>query len=71
MCTDVDRNDKSRVCEPGSVEGDRPTPDRILRRSIPYRRSRRGLQEALDSPDAFLSHMWAVTVIGAPKSGGS
>ena len=23
MCTDVDRNDKSRVCEPGTVQGDR------------------------------------------------
>src|SRR5262249_57062241 len=25
------------------------------------------LQEGFDSLDAFLSHMWAVTVIGAPK----
>src|SRR5262249_7244827 len=25
------------------------------------------LQEGFDSVDAFLSHMWAVTVIGAPK----
>ncbi|HEY1219948.1 MAG: anthranilate synthase component I [Bryobacteraceae bacterium] len=68
MCTDVDRNDKSRVCEPGSVKV-------IGRRLI---ESYAGLfhtvdhvegflQEGFDSLDAFLSHMWAVTLIGAPK----
>ena len=68
MCTDVDRNDKSRVCEPGSVKV-------IGRRLI---ESYAGvfhtvdhvegiLEEGFDSLDAFLSHMWAVTVIGAPK----
>jgi len=68
MCTDVDRNDKSRVCEPGSVKV-------IGRRLI---ESYAGvfhtvdhvegyLQEGYDSLDAFLSHMWAVTIIGAPK----
>jgi anthranilate synthase len=68
MCTDVDRNDKSRVCEPGSVKV-------IGRRLI---ESYAGvfhtvdhvegiLQPGFDALDAFLSHMWAVTVIGAPK----
>jgi|SRR5579871_221668 len=68
MCTDVDRNDKSRVCEPGTVKV-------IARRVI---ESYAGLyhtvdhvegflKEGFDSLDAFLSHMWAVTVIGAPK----
>ncbi|PYT25760.1 MAG: anthranilate synthase component I [Acidobacteria bacterium] len=68
MCTDVDRNDKSRVCEPGTVKV-------IGRRVI---ESYAGLfhtvdhvegflKEDFDSLDAFLSHMWAVTVIGAPK----
>jgi anthranilate synthase len=68
MCTDVDRNDKSRVCEPGTVK-------LIGRRLI---ESYAGvfhtvdhvegfLKEGFDSLDAFLSHMWAVTVIGAPK----
>jgi anthranilate synthase len=68
MCTDVDRNDKSRVAEPGSVKV-------IGRRLI---ESYAGvfhtvdhvegfLKEGFDSLDAFLSHMWAVTVIGAPK----
>ena len=68
MCTDVDRNDKSRVCVPGSVQV-------IGRRLI---ESYAGvfhtvdhvegtLEEKFDSLDAFLAHMWAVTVIGAPK----
>ncbi len=68
MCTDVDRNDKSRVCEPGTVKV-------IGRRLI---ESYAGvfhtvdhvegfLKEGFDALDAFLSHMWAVTVIGAPK----
>jgi anthranilate synthase len=68
MCTDVDRNDKSRVSEPGSVKV-------IGRRLI---ESYAGvfhtvdhvesyLQAGFDALDAFLSHMWAVTVIGAPK----
>jgi len=68
MCTDVDRNDKSRVCEPGSVKV-------IGRRLI---ESYAGvfhttdyvqgtLKEGFDSLDAFLTHMWSVTMIGAPK----
>jgi anthranilate synthase len=68
MCTDVDRNDKSRVCVPGSVQV-------IGRRLI---ESYAGvfhtvdhvegyLKPGFDALDAFLSHMWAVTVIGAPK----
>jgi anthranilate synthase len=68
MCSDVDRNDKSRVCVPGSVQV-------IGRRLI---ESYAGLfhtvdhvegtlAEGFDSLDAFLTHMWAVTVIGAPK----
>jgi anthranilate synthase len=68
MCTDVDRNDKSRVCVPGSVKV-------IGRRLI---ESYAGLfhtvdhvegvlMPGFDALDAFLSHMWAVTVIGAPK----
>jgi anthranilate synthase len=68
MCSDVDRNDKSRVCVPGSVQ-------MIGRRLI---ESYAGLfhtvdhvegtlAEGFDSLDAFLTHMWAVTVIGAPK----
>ncbi len=68
MCTDVDRNDKSRVCVPGSVKV-------IGRRLL---ESYAGvfhtvdhvegtLQPGYDSLDAFLTHMWAVTIIGAPK----
>jgi anthranilate synthase len=72
MCTDVDRNDKSRVCEPGTVKV-------LARRLI---ESYAGLfhtvdhvegilEEGFDSLDAFLSHMWAVTLIGAPKKAAS
>ncbi len=68
MCTDVDRNDKSRVCEPGSV--------RVLGRrliesyagvfhTVDHVEGR--LEAGFDSLDAFLTHMWAVTIIGAPK----
>jgi anthranilate synthase len=68
MCTDVDRNDKSRVSIPGSVKV-------IGRRLI---ESYAGvfhtvdhvegmLQPGFDSLDAFLTHMWAVTIMGAPK----
>jgi anthranilate synthase len=68
MCSDVDRNDKSRVSVPGSVKV-------IGRRLI---ESYAGvfhtvdhvegiLQPGFDSLDAFLTHMWAVTIMGAPK----
>ncbi|QKW10945.1 chorismate-binding protein [Streptomyces sp. NA04227] len=68
MCTDVDRNDKARVCVPGSVEV-------LARRQIePYSRLihtvdhvRGRLRPDRDALDAFLTHMWAVTVTGAPK----
>ncbi len=68
MCTDVDRNDKSRVCVPGSVQvvgrrlieayaGVFHTVDHVTGE----------LAEGFDSLDAFLTHMWSVTMIGAPK----
>lgn len=68
MCTDVDRNDKARVCRPGTVQviGRRQieiysrlihTVDHVEGRLAPGR----------DALDAFLTHLWAVTVTGAPK----
>ena len=68
MCTDVDRNDKARICEPGSV--------RLLGRRLIERYA--GLFHTVDHVegrlrpgyggiDAFVSHMWAVTLTGAPK----
>ncbi|MEM0906751.1 MAG: anthranilate synthase component I [Pseudomonadota bacterium] len=68
MCSDVDRNDKSRVCDPASIRvlGRRQiemysrlihTVDHIEGTLLPDR----------DALDAFLSHAWAVTVTGAPK----
>jgi anthranilate synthase len=68
MCTDVDRNDKARICEPGSV--------RLLARrqietyaglfhTVDHVEGR--LRAGMAGLDAFLSHMWAVTLTGAPK----
>lgn len=68
MCTDVDRNDKARVCQPGSVRviGRRQlefysrlihTVDHVVGR----------LRPDMDALDGFLSHTWAVTVTGSPK----
>ncbi|MDP3000290.1 MAG: anthranilate synthase component I [Bryobacterales bacterium] len=68
MCTDVDRNDKSRVSVPGSV--------RVIGRRLiesyagvfhTVDHVEGTLEPGFDSLDAFLTHMWAVTVIGAPK----
>lgn len=68
MCTDVDRNDKARVCEPGSV--------RVIGRRMIELYSRLihtvdhvegRLRDGFDALDAFLTHTWAVTVTGAPK----
>ena len=68
MCTDVDRNDKSRICEAGTIK-------LLGRRQI---EAYKGLYHTVDyvegmlrknftAIDAFLSHMWAVTLTGAPK----
>lgn len=69
MCTDVDRNDKSRVCEPGSVRviGRRQIElySRLIH-TVDHVEGR--LRPGLDALDAFLSHAWAATVTGAPKS---
>jgi anthranilate synthase len=68
MCTDVDRNDKSRVCRPGTVQviGRRLIESYAgLVHTVDHVTGR--LEPGFDSLDAFLSHMWAVTLIGAPK----
>jgi anthranilate synthase len=68
MCTDVDRNDKSRICVPGSVRviGRRQIElySRLIH-TVDHVEGR--LRPGFDALDAFLSHMWAVTVTGAPK----
>jgi anthranilate synthase len=68
MCTDVDRNDKSRVCVPGSVK---VIGRRLIERYAGVFHTVDHVEGALasgfDSLDAFLTHMWAVTIIGAPK----
>jgi anthranilate synthase len=68
MCTDVDRNDKARVCVPGTIKV-------LARREIEtYSKLFHTvdhvegmLRPGFDSLDAFLTHAWAVTVTGAPK----
>lgn len=68
MCTDVDRNDKSRVCVPDSVQVIGRRQIEIYSRLIHTVDHVQGtLLEKCDAIDAFLTHMWAVTVTGAPK----
>ncbi|MEY9212647.1 anthranilate synthase component I [Thermobifida halotolerans] len=69
MCTDVDRNDKSRVCEPGSVRVIGRRQIEMYSRLIHTVDHIEGtLRAGFDAFDAFLTHMWAVTVTGAPKT---
>ncbi|MCY1708869.1 anthranilate synthase component I [Pannonibacter sp. SL95] len=68
MCSDVDRNDKSRVCVPGSVKVIGRRQIEMYSRLIHTVDHIEGiLREDMDALDAFLSHAWAVTVTGAPK----
>ena len=68
MCTDVDRNDKSRICEPGSVRVIGRRQIELYSHLIHTVDHVEGLMRPeFDALDAFLSHLWAVTVTGAPK----
>jgi anthranilate synthase len=68
MCTDVDRNDKSRVCVPGSVElVGRRMVESYSRLFHTVDHVKGMLLPDCDMFDAFLSHMWACTLTGAPK----
>ncbi|MBE9006098.1 anthranilate synthase [Fortiea sp. LEGE XX443] len=68
MCTDVDRNDKSRICEPGSVQVIGRRQIELYSHLIHTVDHVEGiLRPEFDALDAFLSHTWAVTVTGAPK----
>lgn len=70
MCTDVDRNDKARVCEPGSVRVTARRQIEMHARLIHTVDQVEGrLRPGFDALDAFLSHAWAVTTTGAPKPG--
>jgi anthranilate synthase len=69
MCTDVDRNDKSRICEPGSIRVIGRRQIELYSRLIHTVDHVEGkLRPGFDALDAFLTHMWAVTVTGAPKN---
>ncbi len=68
MCTDVDRNDKSRICLPGSVKVLGRRQIEMYSHLIHTVDHVEGiLCEEYDALDAFMTHMWAVTVTGAPK----
>ncbi len=68
MCTDVDRNDKSRVCEPDSIQVIGRRQIEMYSRLIHTVDHVEGhLRPGFDALDAFLAHTWAVTVTGAPK----
>lgn len=68
MCTDVDRNDKSRICEAGSVQVIGRRQIEMYSRLIHTVDHVEGtLRAGYDAVDAFLTHMWVVTVTGAPK----
>ena len=69
MCTDVDRNDKSRICEPASIRVIGRRQIEMYSRLIHTVDHIEGtLRPGFDALDAFLTHMWAVTVTGAPKN---
>ena len=69
MCTDVDRNDKSRICKPGSVRVIGRRQIELYSRLIHTVDHVEGhLREGFDALDAFIAHTWAVTVTGAPKA---
>jgi anthranilate synthase len=68
MCTDVDRNDKARVCAPGTVRVTGRRRTELYSTLIHTVDTVEGvLRDGQDALDAFLSHLWAVTVTGAPK----
>ncbi len=68
MCTDVDRNDKSRICIPGTVKVIGRRQCEFYSHLIHTVDHVEGyLRPEFDSLDAFMTHMWAVTITGAPK----
>ncbi|NMG09138.1 anthranilate synthase [Brasilonema sp. UFV-L1] len=68
MCTDVDRNDKSRICESGTVRVIGRRQIELYSHLIHTVDHVEGIMRPeFDAVDAFLTHLWAVTVTGAPK----
>ncbi len=68
MCTDIDRNDKSRICLPGTVRVITHRQIETTSRLIHTVDHVEGyLKPEYDSLDALAVHLWAVTVTGAPK----
>lgn len=68
MCTDIDRDDKAGLCEPGSIRllGRRQieTYSHLLH-TVDHVEGI--LRPDRDAIDAFRAHVWAVTLTGAPR----
>uniref|UniRef100_A0A9E8CSG4 Chorismate-binding protein n=1 Tax=Bosea sp. NBC_00436 TaxID=2969620 RepID=A0A9E8CSG4_9HYPH len=68
MCTDIDRDDKAGLCEPGSIRllGRRQieTYSHLLH-TVDHVEGI--LRPGRDAIDAFRAHVWAVTLTGAPR----
>ncbi|UZF94957.1 chorismate-binding protein [Bosea sp. NBC_00550] len=68
MCTDIDRDDKAGLCEPGSIRllGRRQieTYSHLLH-TVDHVEGQLRLDR--DAIDAFRAHVWAVTLTGAPR----
>lgn len=68
MCTDVDRNDKARICEPDSIQIVGRRLIELYSKLIHTVDHVKGtLRKEYDGIDAVLTHMWSVTMTGAPK----
>ncbi len=69
MCTDVDRNDKALVCEPGSIQviGRRQleTYSHLIH-TVDHVTGQ--LRADCDGIDALQAHLWSVTLTGAPRA---
>lgn len=69
MCTDVDRNDKFRICRPDTVQVIGRRQIELYSKLIHTVDHVEGyLRPGFDALDAFVTHAWSVTVTGAPKN---
>ena len=68
MCTDVDRNDKARICQPGSIKIlERRRIEKYAKVIHTVDHVQGELKPEYEPLDGFLSHCWSATVTGAPK----
>ena len=68
MCTDIDRNDKSKVCDPGTIKvlsHRKIEPTERLYHTVDHVEGY--IMDKYDGLDALIAHLWAVTLTGSPK----